>query len=146
MTQQEWYDSIEMVGVVAGCLLKQNDTYLLVQEAQEAAYGLWNLPAGHVDKGEGLEAAAIREVKEETGYEVKLIREIALIHETAAQSIKHIYLAEIIGGKLVPQEGELLDAKWLSFDEIMSLNENSKLRKPWVWNIIRHDTESTLLK
>lgn len=119
--------------------MKQNDKYLLVQEAQPRAYGLWNVPAGHVDKGETLEGAAVREVREESGYDVKLIEEIALIHETAPQSVKHIYSAEITGGELIPQEGEILDAQWLAFDEIKELNKNNKLRKPWVWEVIEKD-------
>lgn len=129
----------ETAGVVVGCLLKRTDKYLLVQESQPQAYGLWNLPAGHVDKGETLEVAVVREVKEESGYDVKLIEEIALIHETAPQSVKHIYSAEITGGELTPQEGEILDAKWLTFEEIKELNQNNKLRKPWVWSVIEKD-------
>lgn len=139
MTKDEWEASIERARVVVGCLIKKDGKYLLVQEKQPKAYGLWNLPAGHVDKGETLETAAIREVKEETGYDTQLVKEIALYHETAQQTIKHIFSADIIGGELTPQEDEILDVKWLTFDEVSVINDEKKLRKPWVWDVIQKD-------
>lgn len=139
MAQTEWEASIERVGVVVACLIKKGDTYLLVQEEQPSAYGLWNLPAGHVDKGEELEAAAIREAKEETGFDVRLVKQIEIYHEKAAKTVKHVYLAEIIGGELTPQEGEILAVKWQTLNEIKQLNDAGKLRAPWVWDCIQKD-------
>lgn len=139
MAQEEWEQSIERVGVVAGCLIKQDDKFLLVQEKQPRAYGLWNLPAGHVDKDEELEHAALREVKEETGLDVRLIEEIALFHEATKKTVKHVYSAEVIGGKLTPQEDEILDVRWLTYNEIEQINREGKLRAPWVWDVIQKD-------
>lgn len=144
LPQAEWEASIERVGVVVGCLLKQDGKYLLVQENQPSARGLWNLPAGHVDKNEELEAAAIRETKEETGLEVQLIEQVGLYHEKAAKSVKHVFSAEIIGGELKSQEDEILDVKWLTFDEITRLNDDHKIRAPWVWASIQKDYHSSL--
>jgi len=62
--------------IAAGVVIKQNNKYLLVQERMTSQYGLWNWPAGKVDVGETIEEAAIREGKEETGYDVELIREL----------------------------------------------------------------------
>lgn len=67
-----------LAGVVAGCVIKKDGNYLLVQERQPKVYGKWNLPAGHVDKDETIEQAAVREAKEETGYEVELIKKSLL--------------------------------------------------------------------
>jgi len=143
LSQADWEASIERVGVVVGCLLKKDDKYLLVQENQPSARGLWNLPAGHVDKNEELEDAAIRETKEETGLEVQLIKQVGLYHEKAAKSVKHVFLAEIIGGELKPQEGEIMDVKWLTFDEIAQLNEDHEIRAPWVWDSVQKDNHSS---
>ncbi|MEI6850608.1 MAG: NUDIX hydrolase [Candidatus Saccharibacteria bacterium] len=139
MTQEEWEQSIERAGVVVACLIKNNGKYLLVQERQPDAYGLWNLPAGHVDKDEKLEEAAIREAKEETGLDVNLIKEIAIYHETAKQAIKHVYVTEIIGGELISPNDEIMDIKWLTSDQIKKLDETGKMRRPWVWDIIQKD-------
>lgn len=136
LTPEEWLNSIELVGVVVGCIVKQDGKYLLVQEAQEKAYGLWNLPAGHVDKGESLEVAAVREAKEETGYDVELNRELAIYHEAAQKTVKHVYEAHIVAGDLLAQEGEILQVKWLTYDEVSELERVGKLRAIWVWDII----------
>jgi ADP-ribose pyrophosphatase YjhB (NUDIX family) len=62
----------QMTAIVAGCVLRQNDKFLLVQEKLPKVYGKWNLPAGHVDIGETIEDAAVREVLEETGHTVQI--------------------------------------------------------------------------
>lgn len=139
MNKEEWEASIERVGVVVGCLIKNDDQYLLVQENQESARGLWNLPAGHVDKGESLEEAALRETKEETGFDVRLIAHLALYHEAASKSVKHVYSAEVTGGELKPQEGEILQVKWLTFEEIQSIQDEGLIRAPWVWDTIHNN-------
>lgn len=94
------------------------------------------MPAGHVDKGETLEAAAVREVQEETGYRVQLLEQLALYHESAHQSVKHVYRAEIVSGEERAQEGEILEVVWLSFDDIKRLNDTGELRAPWVFDVI----------
>jgi 8-oxo-dGTP pyrophosphatase MutT (NUDIX family) len=134
--QTNWENTIARVGVVAGCVIKKDGKYLLVQEKQAKAYGLWNLPAGHVDKGETIEDAAIREAKEETGYLVNLLEKIGIFHESLDKPIKHIFTAEIRGGKLTIQEDEILDVKWCTFEEIRNLKNSDKLRAPWIWEII----------
>ncbi len=108
MSQSEWEASIQRVGVVVGSLVKREGKYLLVKENPNGK-DVYNLPAGHVDKDEQLEVAAIREAKEETGYEIRLIEQIALYHESAPQSVKHVYSAEIIGGEEEAQEGEIIE-------------------------------------
>lgn len=144
MNQLEWEASIERAAVVSACLIKKDNKYLLVQEAQQKVYGLWNLPAGHVDKGEKIREAAVREVKEETGYDVQLIKEISILHEEATNAVKHIFSANIIGGEILFQADEILDVKWLTFEEIKNINEDGKIRRPWVWNIIKKDYLDTL--
>jgi len=49
----------------------------------------WALPGGFVDYGESLEAAAIREAKEETGLDVKLIRQFHSYSEPSRDPRHH---------------------------------------------------------
>jgi ADP-ribose pyrophosphatase YjhB (NUDIX family) len=136
MSQEEWEKSVIWVGVVAGCVIRQNDAYLLVQEKWHTVYGLWNLPAGHVDKGSSIEDTAVREVQDETGFLVELIDKVGLYHESATSTVKHVFLAQIISGQLKVQHDELLDARWLSYQEIAELHTSGKLRGEWIWQSI----------
>lgn len=122
------------VEVVVGAVIKKDEKYLLVQEKQPKAYGLWNFPAGHVDPGESLEQAAIREAKEESGYDVELIKELAIFHTKSTDVVKHAFEGKIIGGTLKFPEDEILDAKWFTFDEIKQMAD--KLRGEWILETI----------
>jgi len=122
------------VQVVAGVVIKQDGKFLLLQEKQPKAYGLWNFPAGRVDLGESLEQAAIREAKEESGYDVELVKEIAIFHAQATDVVKHAYEAKIIGGKLNFPDDEILDAKWFTLEEIEQMKD--KLRGGWILEAI----------
>lgn len=136
MTQEEWKQSVEWIGIVAGCVIKQDDKYLMVQEKQPKAYGLWNLPAGYVDKDEEVKDAAVREVKEETGYDVELDGLIGIYHDTTKEPVKHVYQAHVVGGDLTIQEDEILDVKWLSYDEVKTLNDEGKIRARFIFEAI----------
>jgi 8-oxo-dGTP diphosphatase len=45
---------------------------LLVERGRGALRGLWSLPGGHIEAGEAARAAALREVREETGVEAEI--------------------------------------------------------------------------
>lgn len=92
------------------------------------AYGKWNLPAGKVDEGETLEEAAIREAREECGYEVELQRRLVVIHTEANRPVLHAFSAAIVGGELNIPEDEILDAKWFTATEVRSME--SDIRTP----------------
>ncbi len=121
---------IVKTSVVAGVVIKKDGKYLLVQEKQPKAYGLWNFPAGRVDVGDTIEETAVKEAKEETGYDVELVKEIDIFQESAIESSKHAFEAKIMGGELKFPEDEILDAGWFTFEEIRGMKD--KLRGGWI--------------
>jgi len=126
------------VEVIAGVVLLQDGKILLVQEKQAACYGKWSIPAGHVEVGESIEQAAVRETREETGFNVQLGRKLGIWQEQAGQSVKHCFLATITGGELHIPSDEILDARWFSLKEIEVME--SELRDPVVLKAI-HEAE-----
>lgn len=133
----------QLTHIVAGCVLENDGKYLLVQERQQKVYGKWNLPAGRVDIGETIEHAAVREVLEETGYKVELVKKLRVEHEDAMRPVLHSFQATIVGGDLKFQEEELLDAQWLAFEEIEKLHAEGKIRADWVVRSIQDSRQPT---
>ncbi len=137
LSQEEYEKTIAWSKVVAGCVIRNEEgKYLLVQESRPKVYGLWNLPAGHVDKGETIEEAAIREAREETGLEVELVRKLGIWHETTDTPVRHAFEAKVSGGELRPQEGEVLDVRYFSYEEIGAMLKEEKLRVSWIYEAI----------
>jgi 8-oxo-dGTP diphosphatase len=127
-------NEFEKVIVVSGVVLKRDGKYLLVQEKWEKVRGLWNFPAGMVEKGDTIEGNAIKEAREEAGFKVELIRKIDIFQESASDSVKHAFEAKIIGGELRFPEDEIMDAKWFTFEEIVSMKD--KLRSRWILDAV----------
>ncbi len=87
----------------------------------------WCLPKGHVEPGETLVEAAVREVAEETGIEGRVLVELGTIDYWFATSTKrvhkfvHHYLLEATGGEITVEndpDREAIDAVWTRLDEV----------------------------
>jgi len=85
-------------------LIRRNDGYVLIKRKNEPYRGRWAIPGGLVEYGEKVEQAAMREAKEETGLEVKLIRLVGVYSDPARDPRGHYisiaYLAEAVSGEL----------------------------------------------
>ncbi|MGA4517094.1 NUDIX hydrolase [Solibacillus silvestris] len=85
----------------------------------------WSIPSGGVEDGETVEEACIREVAEETGYEVKIVKELhtkkTIIKEYKVTT--KYFLCEITGGDIQyndPDE-EIEEITWMNRNEISKL-------------------------
>jgi 8-oxo-dGTP pyrophosphatase MutT (NUDIX family) len=83
----------------------------------------WVLPKGTPDRGESLEQTAVREVKEETGIQVRLIRPLHdiqywfVLHGVRHYKTVHFYLMEAVGGDTSLHDHEYDVAAWFPIDE-----------------------------
>lgn len=99
---------------------------LLVQRGREPGKGLWAVPGGKVDLGEGLREAARREAKEETGLVVE-VGDVVWAGESIGPGdppqwhyVLVDFLAIRLSGKPVPAD-DAERAEWFSLEEARRL-------------------------
>lgn len=76
--------------VYVSTVILKDDQVLFVQES-EAKQSQWNLPSGRLELGETLTEAAIREVKEETGYDVSIDSVITIKQRQVGDTVAIIF-------------------------------------------------------
>ena len=84
--------------VVALVFISQSDSILLVKQNYGEQY--WSLPGGVMEPGESIDQTAIREVKEETGLDVRLKRVVGLYSKPDEGTLAVAFEGEVIGGDL----------------------------------------------
>lgn len=63
----------EQLKATAGLMVEREGEILLVKRSQEPWKGAWYLPAGYLESDESPEQGALRELKEETGMDAKIL-------------------------------------------------------------------------
>ncbi len=106
--------------LAAVVLIAIDGKLVLVRRANEPALGEWSFPSGYVDRGEAVEDAAVREVREETGLVVEVTRLIGVYSRTGDPIVLAAYAAEVVGGVLQAGE-EVSDAALFDPDALPPL-------------------------
>jgi len=134
--------------VAVGAIILSDDRILLVKRKNPPGQGLWTIPGGAVELGETIKDALKREVREETGLEIEIIKPIEIVDEIVRDESGKIrfhyviidFLVKPVGGELCASS-DVLDAEWVKFSEI----ENYKISKT-LKRILGKLRDSSLLK
>jgi len=112
-----------------GVLLTRDNHLLIVKRKYNPDAGYWSIPGGHLDLGEKVEVAAVREIFEETGFKVKVSRLAGIIDKIMYDDEGKIeyhyvlinYFVEQIEGDANQQPkaaDDALDARIVPFEQL----------------------------
>ncbi|MFH0737727.1 MAG: NUDIX hydrolase [Candidatus Micrarchaeota archaeon] len=104
-------------------ILIEDGKILLIKRAFDPFKGMWAIPGGKIEDDETAEGCAIREMKEETGLDIVLIRMTGLYSDPKRDPrgiIAATYLVKRIGG-IVRAGDDAGEAEWFSLDSLPKL-------------------------
>jgi len=134
MNPEDNFDAIWRPDVTVATIVPSDGRFLLVEETIRGELVL-NQPAGHLEPGESLLHAAVRETLEETGWTVELTHLIGAYQWSTSdrqrQFLRFTFAAEARAHDATRRlDDGIVRALWLTRDEIAS--ESRRLRSPMV--------------
>ena len=138
LAMEQLKTSLKLVLAAGGVVTNEHDEILLIYRR-----GFWDMAKGKLEKGEQIEACAVREVEEETGVKIK----------NADTVVTHTYHAYILKGKrslkqtswynmisypgqttLIPQvEEDIQDVRWVKKTDLLQYKDTCHLL---IWDLL----------
>ena len=127
------YPDQPVVGI--GAVIVGEGKIVLIKRGNDPSKGKWSIPGGHVELGENLEAAVIRETKEETCLDVDNPRFIDVVDNVDLDEQGKVkyhyviidYLVHIKSGN-VAAASDAAELRWVPFDEVETYNLTASFR------------------
>jgi len=126
---------------VVRCFIEREDGHVLVikrSPANQNNSGKWEVPGGKVDEGENLAQAQMREIMEETGLSVQLIRLFAFSDRFVINAGRYeglLYVVSFSVARLVQENQPVVlstehsDYAWVSYKEMLARDLTNETRK-----------------
>jgi 8-oxo-dGTP diphosphatase len=113
--------------LVVSVSIVKNDEVLMIKENKPNTVNKWNFPSGRIEPREDILNAACREVKEETGLDIKLTNTTGIYNFISSldnQVILFHFIGEVTGGSLNLEEEEIIDCGWFKVIDLLNFNVN----------------------
>ena len=127
------YPNQPVVGV--GAIILKNGAILLEKRRNEPGKGKWSIPGGVVELGENVRQAVKREVEEETGLTIEVLRLIDVVDSITLDENNTVkydfviidFLVEIKKGSVSPAS-DAEELKWVPFSQVEEFNLTDSFR------------------
>ena len=108
-----------------GCIIFKYDDEKLLFLVIKQTLGHFSFPKGHVEESESEKDTALREVKEETGFDISFVgdfREV-ITYSPKPGVLKDVvfFLGNVMDGVMTPQEDEVSLIEWLSYEDALKV-------------------------
>jgi 8-oxo-dGTP diphosphatase len=108
-----------------GAIIMQDERILLVRRSNPPLQGEWSIPGGLFETGETTKEAIVREVREETGLEIEVVRlaEVfeRIVRDRESRVQYHFvlidYLCQVIAGE-AHAASDVSEVRWVRTDEL----------------------------
>lgn len=119
----------------AAVVLNDQNEILLINGVKRG----WEIPGGRVEEGESLSSAVIREVKEETGIDIEIIKFCGLFQNVNESIYNTLFIGRPIAGKLTTSE-ESLEVGYFTIEKALNMVKWKSFREQ-IEYCINHDEQ-----
>ena len=120
------YPKRPLVGV--GAIILRRDRILMAQRGKEPLKGSWSLPGGALETGESLADGVRREVREETGLDIRPLGVLEIFERimrdaSGAPEYHYVlidYMCRVMGGTLAPGD-DVCAVEWVRLRDLPQL-------------------------
>lgn len=126
--------------ITVATVVEHEGRYLLVEERDKHSGNIvYNQPAGHLEAGESIIDAAVRETLEETAYHVEITGLLGLSLYTAPSNgvtyYRQCFSARVLKrSENATLDKDIINCHWYSYDDILALSD--RMRSPLVLEAI----------
>jgi 8-oxo-dGTP diphosphatase len=104
--------------IACSAIIERDDAYLL---ARRRDIGWWNLPGGGLEPGETVEQGVAREVREEVGVEIRIVRLVGVYSKPQKREVVLTFLCALANDEATPMvSDEVSEVGWFSADALPS--------------------------
>jgi ADP-ribose pyrophosphatase YjhB (NUDIX family) len=102
----------------------KRDAAALIARHDRKGRLVWSLPKGHIEAGEDARQAAVREIKEETGIDGRIVEELGtiafwfVVEDRRVHKTVHHFLLLATGGELSDEDPEVVETAWVALDDL----------------------------